>query len=401
MDDPVTMLLGKQETDRHRVKGVYLDHHATTPLDPEVLDAMMPYLKEFYGNASSRSHAWGLRSTKAIEKAREQVARLIGAEEKEIIFTSGATESNNLCLKGHADRDQNACFVTSCIEHPSIIQTCRYLEAKRHSVTYLPVDSYGRLDINDVTNALSDSTSLVSIMLANHEVGTLNPIAAIGLLCSQKNVLFHTDATQGSSLLPINVDEWRVDFLSLSAHKMYGPKGVGALYIRKHHPQISLTPLLHGGGQERSLRAGTLNVAGIVGFGAAAAIALRMRDEELKRLRVLRDRFWNKIKEQIDGIVLLGHPLERLPDHLSISFPGIDAEELMLEMEDLGLSSGSACSTGNGSPSYILKNMGVKHEFIHGSIRIGLGRFTTDEEIDYAICKISETVRKLDKERGI
>ncbi len=376
---------------------IYLDYHSTTPVDPEVLRTMVPYFTEIFGNAASRNHEYGWTAEAAVEKAREQVARLIGANAKEIVFTSGATESDNLALLGVAEMyaEKGNHIITTPIEHKAILDTCAYLEKKGLSVTYLPVDSTGRVSPESVRNAITPKTILVSVMAANNEVGTINPIAEIGKICKERGVLFHSDAVQAIGKVPVDVESMGIDLLSISAHKMYGPKGVGALYVRRKNPRVRLSPVIHGGGHERGMRSGTLNVPGIVGFGKAAEIAGREMEREGVRLKALRDRLWDGIREALDEVYANGHPTERLPGNLNVSFAYVEGESLMLGMKELSVSSGSACTSASLEPSYVLRKMGVGDDLAHTSIRFGLGRFTTEEEIDYAIGKVISTVKKL------
>ena len=376
---------------------IYLDNHATTPMDPEVLQSMIPYFTEIFGNAASRNHEFGWTAEAAVEKARVQVAKLIGASEKEIIFTSGATESDNLALLGVAEmyREKGNHIITTPIEHKAILDTCHYLETKGFDVTYLPVDQYGRVSAEDVRKAITARTILVSVMFANNEVGSINPIAEIGKVCKEKGVLFHSDAVQAQGKVALDVQALGVDLVSLSAHKMYGPKGVGALYVRRKNPRVRLSPMMYGGGHERGMRSGTLNVPGIVGFGKAAELALQKMESDNERIRRLRDKLWNGLQSSLGEIYLNGHPIERLSNNLNVSFAYVEGESLMMGMKDLAVSSGSACTSASLEPSYVLKALGVGDDLAHTSIRFGLGRFTTDEEIDYAMNKVVSTVKTL------
>lgn len=376
---------------------IYLDYHATTPVDPEVFREMAPYFTEVFGNAASRNHEFGWTAEAAVEKARAQVAKLIGAIEKEIIFTSGATESNNLALSGVAEmyREKGNHIITSPLEHKAVLDTCHFLEKKGYQITYLPVDAYGQVSAQSVRDAIRPETILVSIMAANNEIGTINPIAEIGKVCKEKGVLFHADAVQAAGKIPLDAQTMGVDLMSLSAHKMYGPKGVGALYVRRKNPRVRLAPLIHGGGHERGMRSGTLNVPGIVGFGKATEIALRGMAEESVRIFRLREKLWDRIRESLDEVYLNGHPTERLPGNLNVSFAFVEGESLMMGMKELAVSSGSACTSASLEPSYVLKAIGVGEDLAHTSIRFGLGRFTTDEEIDYAAAKVISTVQRL------
>jgi cysteine desulfurase len=376
---------------------IYLDYHATTPVDPEVLKTMVPYFTDVFGNAASRNHEYGWTAEAAVEKARQQVAQLIGANEKEVIFTSGATESNNIALIGVAEmyKEKGNHIITSPIEHKAILDTCHYLEKKGYEVTYLPVDQYGQVSAESVRNAITPKTILVSIMAANNEIGTINPIGEIGKVCKEKGVLFHTDAVQALGKSPVDVEKMGIDLLSMTAHKIYGPKGVGALYVRRKNPRVRLSALIHGGGHERGMRSGTLNVPGIVGFGKAAELARRLMPEETVRLKRLRDKLWDGIQKELDEVYLNGHPTERLPNNLNVSFAFVEGESLMMGMKELAVSSGSACTSASLEPSYVLKSIGVGEDLAHTSIRFGLGRFTTEEEIDFALKKVVSTVKKL------
>jgi cysteine desulfurase len=376
---------------------IYLDNHATTPMDPEVLKAMLPFFTDVFGNAASRNHEFGWTAEAAVEKARAQVARLIGASEKEIIFTSGATESDNLALVGVAEmyKEKGNHIITTPIEHKAILDSCHHLESKGFEVTYLPVDEYGRVSPEQLRAAITPKTILVSIMFANNEIGTINPIAELGKVCKEKGVLFHTDAVQALGKVPVDVEAMGIDLLSLTAHKIYGPKGVGALYVRRKNPRVRLAPMVHGGGHERGMRSGTLNVPGIVGFGKAAELAFKLMPEERARLTKLRDRLWDGLRAELDEIYLNGHPTERLCNNLNVSFAFVEGESLMMGMKELAVSSGSACTSASLEPSYVLKALGVGEDLAHTSIRFGLGRFTTDEEIDFAIRKVVSTVQKL------
>lgn len=376
---------------------IYLDYHATTPVDPEVLQAMMPFFTEVFGNAASRNHEYGWTAEAAVEKAREQIAHFIGASEKEIIFTSGATESNNLAIQGVAEmyREKGNHIITSCIEHKAVLDTCHALEKKGYEITFLPVDQYGQVSPESVRNAITPRTILVSIMAANNEIGTVNPLREIGAICKEKGVIFHTDAVQVVGKIPVNVEEMGIDLLSMTSHKIYGPKGVAALYVRRKNPRVRLSPLVHGGGHERGMRSGTLNVPGIVGFGKAIEVASRVMSEESVRIKRLRDYLWTRIQSELDEVYLNGHPTERLPGNLNVSFAFVEGESLMMGMKELAVSSGSACTSASLEPSYVLKHIGVGEDLAHTSIRFGLGRFTTQEEIEYAAQKVISTVKKL------
>jgi cysteine desulfurase len=375
---------------------IYLDYHATTPVDPSVLKAMLPYFCDRFGNAASRSHKFGWDADAAVERAREQAASLIGASGNEIVFTSGATESNNLAIKGvlHAHADRPRHVITTAIEHKSVLDTCRSLAAAGCRVTCLPVDTAGRVDPDDVRRAIAADTVLVSIMAANNEVGAIQPLAEIGAITRERRVLLHSDAAQAAGKIPLDVKTLGVDLLSFTAHKMYGPKGVGALYIRRR-ARVALAPILEGGGQERGLRSGTLNVPGIVGLGRAAEINAAELPAESARLGALRDRLYEALRTKVSGVGLNGSLERRLPHNLSVHFTGVAGESILLAVDDIALSSGSACSSGTVEPSYVLKACGIEDDLALSSIRFGLGRFTTEEEIDYAVEKVSAVIAHL------
>jgi cysteine desulfurase len=376
---------------------IYLDNNATTPLDPRVLEAMMPYLTSEYGNAASRSHAFGWKAEEAVDLAREQIASLIGANEKEIVFTSGATESDNLAIKGVAGfyKDKGNHIITCRTEHKAVLDTCKRLEREGFQVTYLDVDKQGRVDPAAIRAAITDKTILVTIMFANNEVGTVQPIAEIGALCREKGVLFHCDAVQGIGKLPFNVDEMKVDLASITAHKMYGPKGVGALYVRRKPTRVRLVPLIDGGGHERGMRSGTLNVSAIVGFGKAAALCQAEMGAEGLRTERLRKRLQDYLFQHLDHLELNGHPEHRLPGNLNVSFAFVEGEALMMAIKDAAVSSGSACTSASLEPSYVLRACGVSEDLAHTSIRFGLGRFNTEEEVDYVGKYVVGQVEKL------
>ena len=378
---------------------IYLDSQATTPVDPEVLQTMLPYFSEVYGNPASRNHEFGWTAEAAVEKAREQIAKLIGAKsaEQEIVFTSGGTESNNLAIQGVAEayKEKGNHIITSQTEHKSVLDACKFLETKGFEVTYLPVDRFGLIDLEALRSAITPKTILVSVMAANNEIGTLAPLQEIGLICKERGVLFHTDAVQAAGKIPLDVQKLGIDLLSITAHKMYGPKGVGALYLRRRGPRARVLPLLHGGGHERGLRSGTLNVPGIVGFGKAAEISLKKMDSESKQMAMLRDRLWNGIQAGVDEVYLNGHPTLRLPHNLNVSFAYVEGESLMLGIREIAMSSGSACTSATLEPSYVLKAIGLDDEMASSSIRFGISRFNTVEEIDYSVQKIVSTVKKL------
>lgn len=376
---------------------IYLDNHATTPVDPQVLEAMIPYFTDIFGNASSRNHAYGWSAEEAVDQSRQWIARMIDADPKEIIFTSGATESNNLALRGVVEmyREKGNHIIVSAVEHKAILDTAKYLETQGIEVTIVPVDEFGMVSPESVEKAIRPTTILISIMAANNEIGTINPIAEIGALAKQRGIIFHTDAVQAVGRIPVSVKEWNVDLLSLTAHKIYGPKGVGALYVRRKNPRVRLSPLMLGGGHERGMRSGTLNVPGIVGFGKAAEIVVNTIDEESKRISSLRDRMKAKIFEELDEVKLNGHPEKRLPNNLNVSFAYVEGEALMMAIPDIAVSSGSACTSASLEPSYVLKAIGVGEDLAHSSIRFGLGRFTTEEEVDWAVQQTIKAVRKL------
>ncbi|HZA13619.1 MAG TPA: IscS subfamily cysteine desulfurase [Myxococcaceae bacterium] len=425
---------------------IYMDNHATTPLDPRVLEAMLPYLKEEFGNAASRNHQFGWKAEAAVEKARKQVAQLIGASEKEIVFTSGATESDNLALKGVVElyRHKGDHLVTLKTEHKAVLDTCKRLERQRADqieeyrrlrlselsgqdvtpenvaslsakfplegdellqrwvknasagarVTYLDVEKDGRVNLDNLRAAITDRTILVSVMLANNEIGVIQPVKEIGRICREKGVLFHCDAVQGVGKIPFNVEEANVDLVSISAHKMYGPKGVGALYVRRK-PRVRIAPIIDGGGHERGMRSGTLNVAAIVGFGAAAEIARKEMPDESRRVLALRERLRKHLTDQLDRVVLNGSLEHRLPGNLNVSFAYVEGEALMMAIKDVAVSSGSACTSASLEPSYVLRALGVEEDLAHSSIRFGIGRFNTEEEVEHVARLVAEKVKKL------
>ncbi len=375
---------------------IYMDNHATTPLDPRVLDAMLPYLKDEFGNAASRSHVFGWRAEEAVERAREQIGALIGASGKEIIFTSGATESDNLAIKGAAEfyREKGNHLVTCKTEHKAVLDSMKRLERQGFEVTYLPVGKDGRLDPDDLRRAIGPKTILVSIMLANNEIGTVQPVEEIGKICREKGVLFHCDAVQGVGKIPFDVGRANVDLASISAHKIYGPKGIGALYVRRK-PRVRLAELIDGGGHERGMRSGTLNVPGIVGLAKACEIAKAEMPEEAARLTALRERLREKIVRRLDLVELNGSAEHRLPGNLNLSFAYVEGEALMMAIKDVAVSSGSACTSASLEPSYVLRACGVEEELAHSSIRFGLGRFNTEEEVDYVADLVVGKVTKL------
>jgi len=376
---------------------IYMDYHATTPVDPRVVDAMLPYFTTHFGNAASRNHAFGWEAEEAVETARRQVADLIGANPKEIIFTSGATESNNLAIKGVAEmyREKGNHIITCVTEHKAVIDTCKKLEKQGGRVTYLPVQKDGRIDLADLRAAITEKTILITIMTANNEIGVLQPIAEIGAIAKEKGILFHTDAVQAVGKVPFSVTDAKVDLVSMSGHKFYGPKGVGALYVRRRNPRVLLAEQISGGGHERGMRSGTLNVPGIVGLGAAAAIAQAEMATESKRLRMLRDELNKKLHANLDELYINGSMEHRLPHNLNVSFAYVEGESLLMGINDVAVSSGSACTSASLEPSYVLKALGAGDDLAHSSIRFGLGRWTTEEEVDYVVEKLTTVVRRL------
>ena len=376
---------------------IYMDNNSTTRCDPRVVEAMLPFFTEKYGNAASRNHSFGWQAEEAIDTARDQVAQLIGASGKEIIFTSGATESNNLAIKGVASmyKKKGNHIVTCVTEHKAVLDPCKRLERDGYVVTYLPVDKYGRVTPQQVEEALTDKTILISLMFANNEIGTVQPITEIGRICKAKGILFHTDAVQAVGKIPVDVESMGIDLLSFTAHKLYGPKGVGALHVRRKDPRVRLDAMIDGGGHERGMRSGTLSVPSIVGLGAACDIARREMGEESARLIQMRTRLHEGICSRLGYVSLNGHPEERLPGNLNISFEFVEGEGLMMGIKDVAVSSGSACTSASLEPSYVLKALGVGDELAHSSIRFGLGRFTTEAEVDYVIDDVVRAVNHL------
>jgi len=375
---------------------IYMDNHATTPVDPRVVEAMLPYFTEVFGNAASRSHAFGWTAEKAVEKARDQVGALMGASGKEIVWTSGATESDNLAIKGAAEfhKDRGNHIITAQTEHKAVLDTCKRLEKEGFEVTYLPVEQDGRVSPAAVKAAMTDKTILVSIMLANNEIGTVNPVEEIGPIVKEKGALFHIDAVQGVGKIPFDVNKARADLVSVSAHKMYGPKGVGALYVRRK-PRVRITAQIDGGGHERGMRSGTLNVPAIVGFGKAAELCQVEMATEAKRLFALRERLREEIQSQVTDTFVNGSLEHRLPGSLNISFAYVEGEAMLMGLKDVAVSSGSACTSASLEPSYVLRALGVAEEMAHTSIRFGLGRFNTEEEVDFVTKTVVGKVKKL------
>jgi cysteine desulfurase len=374
-----------------------MDHNATTPVAPEVFEAMRPYFMEQFGNAASRSHPFGWAAEAAVETARSQVAHLIGCKPVEVVFTSGATESDNLAIKGvaYAYREKGNHLITSQFEHHAVLDPCKRLEKEGFEVTYLPVTRFGLVDPEDVAKAITPRTILVSVMLANNEIGTIQPLAGIGRICRERGIPLHSDAVQGVGKIPASVDALGVDLLSLTAHKMYGPKGVGALYVRTEKPRVKLVAQMDGGGHEKGRRSGTLNVPGIVGLGKACEVGGEVMAAEAARLTALRERLWDGIRSRLDRVHLNGHPTLRLPGNLNVSFEGADGGTLLLALKEVAVSSSSACSTGSIEPSHVLRALGVRHELALSSLRFGLGRGNTEEEVDYVVERVAEQVTRL------
>jgi cysteine desulfurase len=376
---------------------IYMDNNSTTRVDPRVVESMLPYFTEHFGNAASRSHAFGWEAEEAVEEARDKIAAIIGATGKEMIITSGATESNNLAIKGAAAmyKKKGNHIITAAIEHKAVLDPCKRLEREGFAVTVLPVDRFGRVSAEQVREAITDKTILVSIMYANNEIGTLHPVKEIGKVCKEKGILFHCDAVQAVGKVPVDVEEMGIDLLSLSGHKIYGPKGIGALYVRKKNPRVRLEPIIDGGGHERGMRSGTLPVPSIVGLGEACAIAQKEMPEESKRLLRLREKLREGIMSRLPETYLNGHPTERLPGNANISFNYVEGEGLMMGIKEVAVSSGSACTSASLEPSYVLRALGVGDELAHSSIRFGLGRFNTEEEVDYVIEVVVREVNRL------
>lgn len=378
------------------IKQIYLDYQATTPCDPRVVKKMLPYFVEHFGNPHSRNHAYGWEAETAVEHAREQIAHLINADPREIIFTSGATESNNIAIKGVSDfyKDKKNHIITCVTEHKCVLDSCRHLEDKGFKVTYLPVQANGIVNLNDLKNAITDQTILVSIMMVNNEIGVIQPIAEIGKICREHSIYFHTDAAQAAGKIPINVEEMNIDLLSISGHKIYGPKGIGALFVRRK-PRVRLNAIITGGGQERGMRSGTLPTPLCVGLGEACAIAQKEMKSEYERIHILFKRLYTGLQQNLDQVYLNGDQRQRIPGNLNVSFAYVEGEGLMMGIKDLAVSSGSACTSASLEPSYVLRALGVEEELAHTSLRIGIGRFTTEEEIDQAINSITKAVNKL------
>ncbi|MFZ0658144.1 MAG: IscS subfamily cysteine desulfurase [Candidatus Binataceae bacterium] len=377
---------------------IYMDNHATTPCDRRVLDAMLPYFTEKFGNAASRNHSFGWEAEEGVFKAREQIATLVGAKSKEIIFTSGATESDNLAIKGVLEfyKDKGNHIITCVTEHKAVLDSCRALERQgKATVTYLPVDKYGMVDPDAVRRAITDKTVLISIMYANNEIGTIHPVREIGKIAKEKGIVFHCDAVQAVGKIPVDVEKDGIDLLAMSGHKIYGPKGIGALYVRSKGPRVRLSPIIDGGGHERGMRSGTLNVTGIVGFGAACEISGKEMADEAARLSELRNRLQAGIFERLDEVYVNGHPTQRLPGNLNVSFAYVEGESLLMGISDIAVSSGSACTSATLEPSYVIRALGINEELAHSSIRFGIGRFNTADEVDYVSERVSKEVKRL------
>ncbi len=376
---------------------IYMDNHSTTRLDPRVFDVMKPYFLDIYGNAASRNHSYGWEAEEAVEKSRKQIGNLIGAHPKEIVFTSGATESNNLAIKGVAQMyaEKGNHIITQVTEHKAVLDTCKHLEKEGVRVTYLPVQKNGLIDLDQLRDSITDKTILISIMYANNEIGVVQPMAEIGKIAKEKGILFHSDAVQAVGKIPVNVATDSIDLLSLTGHKFYGPKGVGALYVRRRNPRVQLTAQMDGGGHERGMRSGTLNVPGIAGLGEAAELCFRNMPEESKRLQHLRDKLQSLIMNNLDEVYINGTMEHHLPHSLNISFAYVEGESLLMGINEIAVSSGSACTSATLEPSYVLKALGAGDDLAHSSIRFGLGRFNTEEEVDYVGNKVVTVVQKL------
>jgi cysteine desulfurase len=372
---------------------IYLDHNATTPVDPRVLEAMLPYFTEIYGNAAS-DHLYGLEAKRAVDRAREQIAAVINARPDEIIFTSGATESDNIVLFGVAEKySHKGDHIITCVtEHKAVLDCCKQLEKKGLRVTYLPVDQYGLVDPDDVKKAITPRTILISIMAANNEIGTIAPVQEIGAIAREQSILFHTDAAQAVGHIPMDVQAMHIDAMSISAHKVYGPKGIGALYRRRSNPRVLLEPRIYGGGHERGIRSGTLNVPGIVGFGEAVHIAQQEMAEAAERYRTWTQQMYQQLQENIEGVQLNGHPTQRLPHNLNVSIQGVDAKALVMNLKDIAISTGSACSATSTEPSHVILALGFDKERAHSAIRVGVGRFNTNQQIELVTCKMVEVI---------
>ena len=376
---------------------IYLDYNATTPTDPRVVEAMLPFFTEIYGNAASRNHSFGWTAEEGVSKARNIIGEAIGATGKEIVFTSGATESDNMAVLGVAEfyHEKGKHIITSPIEHKAVVDPCQALEQKGYEITFLDVDEHGRIDLKQLEASIREDTVLVSLMAGNNEIGTLNPLTEIGQMTRERRVLFHCDATQGVGKIPIDVEAMNIDLLSMTAHKIYGPKGIGALYVRRKKPRVRITPIMFGGGHERGFRSGTLNVPGIVGFGKAIELAMEEISSEAERQIGLRQHLYKRLTDELDYVFLNGHPTERLPNNLNLSFGYVEGESLMMGISEIAVSSGSACTSASLEPSYVLRSMGVGDDLAHSSVRFGFGRYTTMEEVNYAADKVIGAVKRL------
>ena len=376
---------------------IYLDYNATTPTDPRVVEAMLPFFTEIYGNAASRNHSFGWTAEEGVSKARNIIGEAIGATGKEIVFTSGATESDNLAILGVAKfyHERGKHIITSPIEHKAVVDPCQALEQKGYEITFLDVDEHGRIDLKQLEASIREDTVLVSLMAGNNEIGTLNPLTEIGQMTRERGVLFHCDATQGVGKIPIDVEAMNIDLLSMTAHKIYGPKGIGALYVRRKKPRVRITPIMFGGGHERGFRSGTLSVPGIVGFGKAIELAMEEISSEAERQIGLRQHLYKRLTDELDYVFLNGHPTERLPNNLNLSFGYVEGESLMMGISEIAVSSGSACTSASLEPSYVLRSMGVGDDLAHSSVRFGFGRYTTMEEVNYAADKVIGAVKRL------
>jgi cysteine desulfurase len=376
---------------------IYMDNQATTAVDPRVLEAMLPYFTEKFGNAASRNHEFGWKAEEAVENARAQIARLIRANPREIVFTSGATESDNLAIKGvvEANREKGNHIITQATEHKAVLDVCKHLEKSGCEVTYLPVAPDGLIDLEGLRRAVTPKTILISIMYANNEIGVIQSIEEIGKIAKEKKIVFHVDAVQALGKIPVDVQRDGIDLLSISAHKIHGPKGVGALYVRRKDPRVALAAMIDGGGHERGMRSGTLNVPGIVGVGKACELCMKEMPEESERLRRLRDRLKEAIVSRLDGTAVNGSLARRLPNNLNLSFSGVEGDALLMGINDVAVSSGSACTSTMIEPSYVLRALGVSEDLAHSSIRFGLGRFNTEEEVDYVADRVVDTVKRL------
>ena len=376
---------------------IYMDNHATTQMDPRVLQAMLPYFTEKFGNSASRNHPFGWAAEEGVETARAQIAKLIGATTKEIIFTSGATESDNLAIKGVAEmyKEKGNHIITAVTEHKAVLDTCKRLEKNGYRVTYLPVQKDGLVDLDELKRAIDDKTILVTIMAANNEIGVVQPLAEIGKICRERGVLFHSDGVQAIGKIPVDVNQQNIDLLSITGHKLYGPKGVGALYVRRKNPRVQISAIIDGGGHERGMRSGTLNVPGIVGLGKACALAMEEMAAESGKMAELRDRLRDRIMGRLDEVFINGSWEHRLPGNLNISFAYVEGESLLMGINDIAVSSGSACTSATLEPSYVLKALGTGDDLAHSSIRFGIGRFNTEAEVDYVADRVVETVSRL------